>query len=342
MVVRWRARSVTRAPRLAACAIGVGLLVLPALAAAAGAAEPSSTATSSSSSTEVVQESTRRVKIGLINQLTQAPHTVFFGSSRAMRVAPEDYKAITGRTAFNAAVSSGSIADAYCFSQLIRERFPGTTQRYVWFLDIEQFRHKVVNRAIFAQPELARFIPAGFRSPYAGQRLPAAGAPPSPPPQPWGKVDIIESDGFMRWNRYDYQRLHSRTLKKGVAYSRWLFTGIYPNGFRRLYGTSKWFMEQTLRNMDRWGSYPVVVLTPYHPGIHKYISERGYTKRYRQVWNYLKRLQKKGLDFAVLNMTQIERFGGWPHGFYDGTHMRRTMSRVLLQKVVTLTGNLLR
>lgn len=341
MVVRGRARCLIRTGRLAACSIGLVALVLPAVAATAGATEPSTTSTASSRSTEVVQESTRRVKIGLINQLTQAPYAVFFGSSRAMRVAPEDYRAMTGRTAFNAAVSSGSIADVYCFSQLIHNRFPDT-KRYVWFLDIEQLRHKVVNRAIFAQPELAAFIPAGFPSPYAGLQLPTAGAPPSPPPQPWGKVDVIDADGFLRWNRYDYQRLHSRTLKKGVAYSRWLFTGIYPRGFPRMYGTAKWFMDRTLRMMDRWGAYPVIVLTPYHPSIHKYISARGYSKRYRQVWNYLKRLQRKGLHFAVLNMTQIQRFGGWPHGFYDGTHMRRTMSRVLLQKVVELTHGLLR
>jgi len=172
--------------------------------------------------------------------------------------------------------------------------------------------------------------------------LPPAPPPSPPPPEPWGNVDVFDSDGYLRWNRYDYQAPRGRTLKKGIAYHRWMFSSVYPNGYSRLYGTPKWFMEQTLTLMDQWGSYPVVVLTPYHPSIHKFISERGYLKRYRQVWNYLKGLQRGGLDFALLNMTQIERFGGWPNGFYDGTHMRATMCKVLLQKVITLTGQLLR
>jgi len=308
------------------------------LSAVAAATEP----TPAPTPTAPVQESTRVAKIGAIMNLTAAPHTIFFGSSRAMRVSPGDYLAITGKTGFNAAVSSGSIVDAYCFSQYIRERFPGTTQRYVWLLDVEQFRQKNVSRVIFAQPELAKYVPAGFPSPYAGQTLTPAPLPGPVPPEPWGKIDVYDPDGWLRWNRYDYWRPRGRTLNKGLAYSRYKYRSIYPDGFARLYGTPKWFMKRTLTLMDQWGSYPVIVLTPYHPNLYAFISERGFTKRRRQVWNYLKKLQRSGLDFALLDMTTIERFGGWKSGFYDGAHMRTTMSRALLQQVIARTGDLLR
>ncbi len=322
---------------LAACCATVAP-ALPGMVPVAAATEP----TPAPTSTVPTQESTRVAKLGALKKLAAAPHTVFFGSSRAMRVSPGDYQAITGRIGFNAAVSSGSIVDAYCFAHYIRERFPGTTQRYVWFLDVEQFRHKTISRVIFAQPELAKFIPAGFPSPYAGQTLTPAPLPGPVPPEPWGKIDVVDPDGWLRWNRYDYWRPRGRTLNKGLAYSRYKYKSIYPLGYPRLYGTPKWFMKRTLTLMDQWGSYPVIVLTPYHPNLHTYITERGYTKRRRQVWNYLKRLQRSGLDFALLDMTTIERFGGWKSGFYDGVHMRTTMSRMLLQRVIARTGDLLR
>lgn len=322
-----------------ACLIAA-VAVLLSMPAAAGATQPDPA--SSRTPAGPFQESTRVAKVARIQQLEGAPHTVFLGSSRAMRVDPKYYLSVTGRTAFNAAVSSGSIVDAYCYANLIRERFPGTTQHYVWFLDVEQFRQKTINRTIFAQPELARFVPSGFPSPYAGQSLTPAPAPAPAPPQPWGKVDVIDPDGWLRWNRYDYWRPRGRTLKKGLAYSRWKYKSIYPRGFARLYGLPRWFMRETLTLMDSWGSYPVVVLMPYHPSLHAYISKRGYTKRYRQVWSYLKKLQRDGLDFALLNMSQIQRFRGWKTGFYDGVHMRTTMSNVLLRRTMTLTGDLLK
>jgi len=333
-----RARWVYRAVTASAACCAVAGTILPGMLPAAAATEP----TSAPSQTAPRRESTRVAKVGAIKKLTAAPHAVFFGSSRAMRVSPRDYLAITGKTGFNAAVSSGSIADAYCFAHYIRERFPGTTQRYVWFLDVEQFRQKTINRAIFAQPELAGFIPAGFPSPYAGQTLAPTPLPGPVPPEPWGKIDVVDPDGWLRWNRYDYWLPRGRTLNKGLAYSRFKYKSIYPLGYARLFGTPKWFMKRALTLMDQWGSYPVIVLTPYHPNLHKFISERGYTQRRRQVWNYLKRLQRSGLDFALLDMTTIERFGGWTSGFYDGVHMRTTMSRVLLQRVIARTGDLLR
>jgi len=56
-----------------------------------------------------------------------------------MRVDPAYLQQLTGLTGFNCAVSSGSIADTWVFIHLVHDRFPDSTQHYLWLVDAEQF-----------------------------------------------------------------------------------------------------------------------------------------------------------------------------------------------------------
>jgi hypothetical protein len=329
-----------------ACAgsLAVAIVLGPGIARAEAPA-PTPTPTPSASPTPTpapTPEATRNTKLALLNQLTVAPDMLIFGSSRAMRVNPADYGTFTGRSGFNLAVSSGTVADAYCMAQYVRDRFPGTTQRYLWLLDVEQFRLDRVHRAIYAQPELAKYVPAAFPSPFA----PSASPTPTPAPTvaplpPYGPVDIFDANGWLRWNRYDYWRSRSRTLVKGLAYSRWKFGQVYPKGYTTMKGVAKWFVGDTIRLMNEWGAVPVIVLTPYQPVLYKFISTRGFTERHAAVLAYFTKLSQQGRQFVLLDCTQIASFGGWSHGFYDGTHMRTTLSKMLLLHAVVNSGGAL-
>lgn len=325
-----------------ACCLAAAIVVGPGTARAEEPA-PSPTPTATPTPTpEPTPEATRNTKLGLLNQLTVAPDMLVFGSSRAMRVNPADYGTFTGRTGFNMAVSSGTVADAYCMAQYVRERFPGTTQRYLWLLDVEQFRLDRVHRAIFSQPELAKYVPAAFPSPFGpSPTLTPAPTPAAAPPPPYGPVDVFDANGWLRWNRYDYWRTRSRTLVKGLAYSRWKFGQVYPKSYTTMKGVAKWFVGESIRLMNEWGAVPVIVLTPYQPSLYKFISERGFTERHAAVLAYFTKLSQQGRQFVLLDCTQISSFGGWSLGFYDGTHMRTTLSKWLLLHAVTKSGGAL-
>jgi hypothetical protein len=331
--------------RLGTATVATILFVFVAMACA-GAAGASTQATATSPTPTATStplpppEATRNTKLALLNQLTTAPDMLIFGSSRAMRINPAAYAEFTGRCAFNLAVSSGTVADAYCMSRYVHDRFPGTVQRYLWMLDVEQLRLERVHQAIYAQAELAPYVPAGFPSPYSGSPVPVSPPAPAPGP-PYGAVDVFDANGYLRWNRYDYYRTRHRTLAAGVAYSRWKFGKVYPKGYQTVKGVAKWFVNETIKQMNEWGVAPVIVLTPYQPSLLSFISGRGYKARRAAVLAFFTQLSKQGRQFVLLDCTRISSFGGWAHGFYDGTHMRTTLSRILLLYVVNHSGGLL-
>ena len=287
-------------------------------------------------------ERTRKTKIALLDRLPTAPDLVFLGGSRAQRLSPTAYNRITGKTAFNAAVTSCTLADAYAFVRLIGDTYPDTTVQYVWMLNIEQFRRSRVPNTLWAQAELAQYMPGGLASPYEGRTLRSAGAPPKTPARPWGKVDVYTERGRLRWNRYDYWRARWRTLSKGLRYSRWVYLRTYPNGFRRVWGVPKWFLKETIKELNGKGVQPVIVLPPYHPNLYRVIKARGFEKRKREIKAYLRKLEDRGFEFVLLDMTHIKSFRGWPSGFYDGVHMKTSTTTALLRKVISLTGGQLR
>ncbi|HYX88341.1 MAG TPA: hypothetical protein VE753_03140, partial [Gaiellaceae bacterium] len=80
-------------------------------------------------------ETDRSVKLNLIDELQRSPEIVILGSSRARQAEPLFLRRLTGHTAFNAAVTGGTAADAWVMSRYIARRFPSAKQHYIWFVD---------------------------------------------------------------------------------------------------------------------------------------------------------------------------------------------------------------
>jgi len=268
-------------------------------------------------------EYTRTTKISLIRVLTSAPQLVILGSSRAMRIAPDYVQRLTGYAGFNASVTSGSIADAYCFARFIHDSFPGSTQRYIWLVDVEQFRLDTLREGTLGQPELAQYLPewalaAGVASDRAAPRArksdaaaaqdPAAtsgsaahnvigdqpAAPTGTPSARYGNEAVWLANGYLLWNRWDYLRRHGRTLKMGVAQSVRKYRLIYPRAYTRLCSTPRRLAEETIRLMNEWGVQPVIVLSPYHPRLLTRIVRWGADVRRDRVLAFFEQLQAQG------------------------------------------------
>lgn len=312
---------------------------------------------SPSPSTEI----TRTDKVDLLSKLASPPGLLIMGSSRAMRVDPAYLQQITGLSGFNCAVSSGSIADAWSFVHLAHDLFPGSTQHYLWFMDIEQLRATRVHHAIFEIPQLAQYIPTPFwysltptptpsatplaagaaRAVTTPTPTPTVPATPTPSPSPtYGDEAVFNPDGMEIWNMYDYWAPRGRTLQRGLAFTYWKFNKIYPNGFGGLRGVPKWFLEHTLALMNSWGQTPVIVLTPYHPSLLRFITARGFEKRHQDVLNYFQTLKAK-YSFVLLDYTSIKSFGGWKSGFYDGVHPKVALSDQMALQAVMGSGGVL-
>jgi hypothetical protein len=297
-------------------------------------------------------EATRTEKIRLLDKAAQAPQLLVLGSSRAMRVDPALLGRLTGLRGFNAAVSSGTCVDAWCFLHLVADRFPAApTPRVLWVLDVEQFRARVIHPWLLSVPRLTQYIPAQF--------LPAAGSPSSagtsaaaglvvpPPAQPatqaaagYGYRRVYAANGFLRWSPDDFKAAHGWTLADGIADSVQKYRGIYPRGFKAVGGMPSWFVRESITLLNQEGVRPVIVLSPYQPQLLSFIAGRGWPRRHQQVLDFFASL-RPSCDFVLLDMTRLSSFAGRPTQFYDGTHGRVALMNGLVRAVVRRAGSAL-
>jgi hypothetical protein len=290
-------------------------------------------------------EATRTEKIRLLDKADQAPQLLVLGSSRAMRVDPALLGRLTGLRGFNAAVSSGTCADTWCFLHLEADRFPAApAPRVLWVLDVEQFRARAIHPWLLSVPRLTKYIPAQF--------LPAAGSPPSAPaglavaPSAHpvtqttayhGYRRVYAGDGFLRWAPDDYKAAHGWTLSNGIADSVRKYHGIYPRGFKAVGSMPGWFVRESISLLNQQGVRPVIVISPYQPRLLSFIAGRGWSRRHQQVLDFFASL-RPSCDFVLLDMTRLSSFGGRPTQFYDGTHGRAALMDQLVRAVVRRAG----
>jgi hypothetical protein len=298
-------------------------------------------------------EATRTEKIRLLDKAAQAPQLLILGSSRAMRVDPALLRRLTGLRGFNAAVSSGTCADTWCFLHLVADRFPAApTPRVLWVLDVEQFRGRVIHPWLLSVPRLTQYIPAQF--------LPAAGSPSSAgtsaaaglvvvpsPARPatqaaagYGYRRVYAANGFLRWAPDDLRTARGWTLADGIADSVQKYRGIYPRGFKAVGGMPSWFVRESITLLNQEGVRPVIVLSPYQPQLLSFIAGRGWPRRHQQVLDFFASL-RPSCDFVLLDMTRLSSFGGRPTQFYDGTHGRVALLNGLARAVVRRAGSAL-
>jgi len=292
----------------------------------------------------------RSLKVALIERLARAPQVVVLGSSRAMKVEPAFITTKTGRTAFNAAVSSGKPIDAWAFVNLIHDRFPTARSTYLWLLDVEAFRTYPTDPGLLNTPQLAQYLSAGARARTRISQLPSLfswetsrtawrvlrrrvrQAASSPAPTAAGGAEF-SSDGF---RTLDY---HDRRVSEGVSLASEIRRTIrqgeetYRDEYKRLSAAAERDFERTLGLMNRLGATPVLVITPMHPTMLADVAPLGWSARHRDVLGYLRSLRPR-YRFLLLDFSRVSAFGGSAAAFYDGYHMTVQNTRRLVTTVL--------
>jgi hypothetical protein len=290
-------------------------------------------------------------KVQLLEALKQPPQLVVLGSSRAMRIEPSYIAHKTGLRSFNAAVRSGTPLDAWAFANFIHDHFQGAQPHYLWMLDVNAFGYQspAIHDNLFHTPQLSRYFPSADRGSLGisdlwtmlswqttkdslrSVRADIRGVPPvvktdSRAPGEFTPDGGRNSGNFSQPNVASGAGLSAR-IKASAAeveaeYKHPAFTAEPQRYF-----------ERTLAAMNRWGTHPVIVLTPIHPTLHTLVGPLGWDRRHQQVLDYLAKLSHR-YTFTVIDMTSIESFGGSPQGFFDGTHMRVQNLRRMLDAVI--------
>src|SRR5204863_518169 len=120
-------------------------------------------------------EADRTVKLDLIRKLERSPDIVILGSSRARQAEPSFLTQLTGETAFNAAVTGGTAADAWVRARYVKDRFPRRPHHYIWFVDAG-IATKGINPQLAEDPRGAS--QSRLRAAPGLARLPARAASP--------------------------------------------------------------------------------------------------------------------------------------------------------------------
>ena len=105
----------------------------------------------------------RATKLGLVENLSTAPHVLILGSSRARVAMPATVEKLTGGTAFNAGVHAGGSADEYVFTRLLAQRFPQAKPAYIIFVDVS-IAGDYVNPELADEPLARPFLGAAASS----------------------------------------------------------------------------------------------------------------------------------------------------------------------------------
>jgi hypothetical protein len=275
------------------------------------------------------QEVTRHDKVALLKSFGRTfggpPQLLILGSSRAMRADPAALRKALHVRAFNAAVSSGSALDAYAFTKLAARDYPGSRSALLWFVDIETLRLGADQPSVRSVPALRRLLPHGLAVPRlvsrASRRALAGGATAGHGAMP----PRLRADGVLVAWWHDWQRVHGRTTSRGVRDQMQQYAQIYTGaGSYRISGSSRWYATRIIADASRAGVVPVIVLTPYHPALRRYISARGWKQAHAQVLSFFRSLGKR-YHLRLLDLTS---------GFYDGVHPRPAMMKSIVRTVV--------
>lgn len=315
----------TRALILATALLAAGLMLLPAVAGAAGTLP-----------TKGKVETGRTRKVDLIVRLEAAPQTLILGSSRALKCPPTVLRQLTGKRAFNAAISCGRPVDVWCYFQLLRERFPNGRFNALWLLDVEQMiqgdRTRVtrVPEDLLWEPRLARYLPANLQVMPPGYR------------DPKDDDQIYTPAGWLKWSHYEVKEQKGMTLAKWLPGTLKYFDKKYPRKTPRLAYSPCYYFVECVQQMNEWGKTPVVVLSPYYPKLLEFLRKQGWDDCRADVVAWLREQQRQGLEFVLLDFSRPRSFGGDPSAFFDGYHMRNGLAATVVKAAVKRSGDALK
>ncbi len=262
------------------------------------------------------------LKADLIDHVHRAPGTIILGSSRSLKLDPQQFTAVTGRPCFNAGVRGGGTPEAYALMRLVHDRFPQHRLNVVWILDQEALGRNGVQPDIVLDHRLSRYVPRAAHRNVAGFDLWRLFS--------WSEAQdsfsVIQSEinGELSQARHRYRGFRSDGYYSRDSYSSEGAYNKYVNLYRRGYSiepVAKLFLIRGLAAANSWRAQPLIVIPPISPRLLAAVRPLGWVEHHRQLLDMLAGLQQR-YRFDLADMSTIDAFGGRPDAFYDAIHMR--------------------
>jgi len=295
-------------------------------------------------------EPDRSIKLDLLQHLKRSPQILILGDSRGRQAEPSYLQRLTGRTAFNAAVTGGSAPEAYVFVRYAADLFPHQKRRYIWFTDIG-LASGIVQPQLAQDPRARRYVgAASFALADVKTYLSTDATKAS-----WRVFDKCvlgrcrtrihyNADGSLTKQSLHYLPEHAKSLTKAVqqrvalvradhrSLARWRKDLSDPRRFV--------YMERMLAFMNRRGEVPVIVLNPIYPSVLAALRRKGFPGL-RATREKIAQLHKR-FRFVVVNAEDVRKWGGNSRDWSNATHVNRANMRLELQYVVAHSNGVLR
>lgn len=268
--------------------------------------------------------SDRSYKLDLIVATDKAPQLLIFGGSRAQRFDPQYFEEVTGLRTFNAAFSNGRPVDAWAITRFCLQRRPKVRLRCFWAVQPSLFQDKPLDPGMVQDQRLSRALDQETVDDAAAEQIatmyeerPALWTPPS-----------YSADGRLIYNYYDYLEAKGRTLDTAIR--QWVSlmqSRQRTTAFKRTtWSPNQRYFARTLALLNSFGVRPVVVIMPTHPLAIELLGEEQWKKQQDRLQEGLADMATR-YDFALLDYSRIESFGGDPANFYDGVHVKAANAR---------------
>jgi hypothetical protein len=274
---------------------------------------------------------------------------LIIGSSRTMKLSPADVKAVAGKSAFNAGVSSSRPEEWYATLRYAVEGLHWKPQEVVLGIDMETlFYQGEPNEDLLSSSELRRYLPVSLRVGSLWERSKllvsldqvelswkaiklAQSAGQSPP------ETSFDPDGYLHYLRMERQ-VADGSFKLVTQYQVSNYQQRYAGaaGFDPL---RRELFEQMLQYAADHGIRVRAFFTPFHPSVLAEMEKLDtFTHVHREMTAYAAELRERFPTAGFFDFTAVSAFGGDPNAFFDGVHYRQENARKLLEHLYHQEG----
>ncbi len=278
---------------------------------------------------------------------TRPVQGLVLGSSRAMKVAPEDLGRLTGKRWFNFSVDSARAEDYLAIYRWARRRDPGLDSVLLG-LDVEAFHDGVgFDDRLKACPELMRALEGGGAGSGGGAPLGDALTRLKTVMSRFYAQDVVRSlqiavhrppvlmsfdgAGYLHYVRWEGQRRDgSFDLQANLAGSR----EEYLRRFKEMRGLSeerKLRLRTLLGEARRDGVRVVLWLTPLHPDLAAYLARETRYPALLSAAREFAAASAKEAGAPFRDFSEPGGFGGTETGWYDGGHVDESNAALIVR-----------
>ena len=301
---------------------------------------------------EPLVQTSRATKVEYLSGYAEAPQGLLLGSSRVLKYEPQYLaKKFQVRSFFNAGVNYAKPEDHLAMLRFYRDRFgkmPGTV---VIGLDVHGFNDSLTtdarllnNRNLVQQ--ISDVVP--FKDRFQGvkelvswkQTTSSLSAirksirAKEESPHEW-----FQPDGLIVYDKREREIAEgSYDFESAIDYSKREYKQLY-SGYQKLSRRRIACFQKTVETCREAGTRVVVLLTPMHPELVDYLAESTtYFDRRAELVELLQDQSGQG-EFAFLDLSDLDKFGGSPERFVDGIHPLESNTRLIIDQLATLKND---